>query len=75
MLFPSPSTGKMVKDTPNYVLMNMIGLPQTSRKIFKDGDIPILPVNSSTPNSLQFNCDCIGIPLSTFCVKFIAICI
>ena len=34
----------MVKDAPNNILMNMIGLAQTSRKILKDGDILMLPV-------------------------------
>ena len=44
MLFPSASTWKMVKDAPNHVPMNMIGLAQTSREIPEDGDIPIFPV-------------------------------
>ena len=43
----------MVKDAPNHVLMNMIGLAQNSREILKDGDVPIFPVVLSTPYSLQ----------------------
>ena len=69
MLFPSPSTWKMVKDAPNHVPMNMIGLAQTSREIPKDGDFPIFPVVLSTPDSLRFNFDFTGIPLSTFFVE------
>ena len=53
MLFPSPSTWKIVKDAPNYVPMNMICLEQTPRKILKDGDVPISPVVVITPDSLQ----------------------
>ena len=53
MLFPSPSTWKMVKDAPNQDTMNMIGLAQTSRKIFEGGDVPIFPVVLSTPYSLK----------------------
>ena len=44
MFFPSPSTWKMVKDTPNHVPMNMIGLSQTSREILEEGDVQLLPV-------------------------------
>ena len=66
---------KMVKDAPNYVPMNMIGLAQTSREILEDGDVPIFPVVLSTPDSLQFNCDCTGIPLSTLCIEVNTICI
>ena len=43
----------MAKDAPNHVLMNMIGLIQTSREILKDGDIPISPVVLITSDSLQ----------------------
>ena len=75
MFLPSPSTWKMVKDAPNYVAMNMIGLAQTSREIIEDGDISILPVVLSTPDSLQFNFDHTSIPLSTFCVEVNKICI
>ena len=50
MVFPSPFTRKMVKDAPNNVLMKMIGLDQTSRKIIKDGDVPIFPVVLINPN-------------------------
>ena len=73
MFFPSPSTCKMVKDATNYVLMNIIGLAQTSREIIKDGDDPIFPVVLSTPDpmhlSLQQQCDLTSIPLSTFCLE------
>ena len=69
MFFPSPSTWNMVKDAPNNVPINIIGLAQTSREIIKDIDVPISPVVLSTPDSLQFNCDCIVIPLSAFCVE------
>ena len=55
MLFPSPSTRKMVKDAPNYVPTNMIGLAHTSRKILKDGDVLIFLVVLSTLDSLQFS--------------------
>ena len=68
MFFPSPFTWKMVKDAPNHVPMNIIGLFQTSYEILKDGDVPIFPVVLSTLYYLQFNCDRTGIPLSTFCV-------
>ena len=50
MFLPSPSTWNMVKDAPNHVPMNMIGLVQTSRKILEDGDVPIFPVVLFTPN-------------------------
>ena len=56
MLLPSPSTWKMVKDAPNHVPMNMIGLAHTSREILEDGDFPIFPVVLSTPDTLYFNC-------------------
>ena len=39
----------MVKDDPNHVPTNMIGLAQTSREILDDGDIPIFPVALITP--------------------------
>ena len=39
-----------MKDAPNHVPMNMIGLSQTSRKILEDGDVPIFPVVLITPN-------------------------
>ena len=44
MFFPSPSTWKMVKDAPNNVPTNMIGLAHTSCEILKDGDVPIFLV-------------------------------
>ena len=79
MFFPSTSTSKMAKDAPNHVPMNMIGLAQTSREIFKEGVVPILPVVLSTPDflplSLNHNGDCTGIPLSNFCVEANTICI
>ena len=69
----------MVKDGPNHVPMNMIGLAQTSLKIIEDGDVPIFPVVLSTPYSLQSSlnhyCDRTGILLSIFCVKVNIICI
>ena len=52
MFFPSTSTCKVAKDAPNYVLMNMIGLAQTSRKILKDGDVQIFPVDLITPTCM-----------------------
>ena len=79
MLLPSPSTWKMVKDAPNHVPINMIGLAQTSRKILKEDDVPIFPVVLSTPYSSQFilnhYCDRTGILVSTFCVEVNTICI
>ena len=68
MLFPLPSTWNMAKDAPNHVPINMIGLAQTSRKILKGGVVTIFLVVQSTQYSPQFNCDCTGIPLSTFYV-------
>ena len=52
-VFPFTSTWKAVKDTPNYVLMSMIGLAQTSLKILEDGDVPIFSVVLITPDSPQ----------------------
>ena len=69
MLFPSPYTWKMAKYAPNNVPINTVGLAQPSREILEDGDVPILPVVLSTPDSLQSNYDCTGILLSTFCVE------
>ena len=46
----------MVKDAPNYIKMNMIGLDQTSREILKDGDILISPVVLITLKALRNNC-------------------
>ena len=59
----------MMKDAPNHVPMNMIGLSQNSHEILEDGDVTIFTVVLSTQDSLQFNCDCNSILLSTFCVK------
>ena len=64
-----------MKDAPNHVPMNMIGLAQTSREILEDGDVPIFLVVLSTPDSLQFNCDRTGILLSTLCLEVNTICI
>ena len=75
MYFPSTSTWKRVKDAPNYVPMNMIGLAQTSCEILEDGYVQIFPVVLSTPDYLHFNCGRTGIPLSTFCAEFNKICI
>ena len=36
MLFPSPSTWNMVKDSPNYIPENMIGYAQISREILEE---------------------------------------
>ena len=73
MFFLSPSTWKMVKDAPNNIPMNMIGLSQTSREILEEGHVPIFTVVISTRYSLQSSlnnyCDCTGIPLSTFCAE------
>ena len=52
MLFSSPSLCKMVKEAPNRVPMNMIGLAQTSREILEDVDVPIFPVVLITLDSL-----------------------
>ena len=43
----------MVKDPPNNVPLNNIVLSQTSREIFKYGDVPIFLVVLITPDSLQ----------------------
>ena len=43
----------MVKDTPNHISMNMIGLAQTSREILEDGDILISPVVLIAPKALR----------------------
>ena len=43
----------MVKDDPNHVPTNMIGLAQTSREILEDGDVSIFPVVLITPYSLH----------------------
>ena len=53
MLFPSPSTWKIVKDAPNHVPMNIIGLDHTSCEIPKDSDVPIFPVVLITPDPLH----------------------
>ena len=53
MLFPSPFNWKMVKDAPNHVPMNMIGLTKTSCEIPEDSDVPILPAVLITTDSLQ----------------------
>ena len=53
----------MVKDAPNYVPMNMIGLAQNSYKIIEDGDIPIFPTVLVTPDYLQLT---VIIPVSHY---------
>ena len=53
MFLPSPSTWKMMKDAPNCVPMNMIGLSQTSHEILEDVNVPIFPVVLITPCSLH----------------------
>ena len=55
MFLTSPSTCNMVKDSPNHVLMNMIGLAHNSYKIFEDSDVEISPVVLSTPDSLHYS--------------------
>ena len=75
MFFPSPSTWKMVKYAPNYVLMNIIGLSQKSREILEDGYIPILLVVIITTDYLQSNSYRTGIPLYTFWAEVNKICI
>ena len=42
-----------MKDAPNHVTVNMIGLAQTSHKILEDGDISISPVVLITLYYLQ----------------------
>ena len=42
----------MVKDAPNNIMMNIIGLAQTSRKILKGGDILIFSVVLITPTRM-----------------------
>ena len=44
-----------MKDAPNHVPMNIIGLSQTSREILEDGDVSILLVVLITLDSLQLN--------------------
>ena len=43
----------MVKDTPNHILVNVVGLDQISSEILEDGDILIFPVVLITMNSLR----------------------
>ena len=52
MFFPSLSMWKLVKDAPNHIPMNIIGLAQTSRKMLKDSGVPIFLVFINTPDSL-----------------------
>ena len=54
MFFPSPSTCKVAKDSPNHVPMNMIGLYHNSRKILEDSDVPISPVVLITPTRMVY---------------------
>ena len=50
MFFPSPSKWNMVKDAPNHVLMNMIGLEKTSRERIEESDVLIILVILITMN-------------------------
>ena len=43
----------MMKDAPNHIPINMIGLAQTSREILEGGDILIFLVVLITPQALQ----------------------
>ena len=52
MFFPLPYTLNMVKDSPNNIPMNMIGLAQTSHEILKEVDVPIFRVVLITPDSV-----------------------
>ena len=73
MLFPSPSTWKVAEDSPNHVIMNMIGLSQTTRKLHEFSDVPIFPVVLITVDPLQWSLhhqyDSTDILLFTFCVE------
>ena len=42
-----------MKDAPNYVMLNMIGLAHTSREIIEDIDVLIFPVILITPKYLR----------------------
>ena len=68
-----------MKYAPNHVMMNMIGLAETSREIIEDCDAPIFPLVLSTQDPLHLSfhhdCDRTGIPLSTFYVEVNKICI
>ena len=52
-----------MKDTPNHVPMNMIGLAKTSHEILEDDDVPILPVVLINPYSLQLT---VNVPVSHY---------
>ena len=52
-VLPFTSTWKMVKDTPNHILKNMIGSSQISRKILKDSDIIMLLVVLIDPKDFR----------------------
>ena len=43
----------MVKDAPNHITMNIIGLAHTSRETLKDNDILEFPVVLITPKVLR----------------------
>ena len=66
MLFPLPSTWKMIKDAPNHVSMNIIGLAQTSRERLEYDDVPIFLVVFKYSGSPTVQCDPTGIQVSTF---------
>ena len=49
----------MLKDTHDYIPMNMIGLSQTSREIIEDSDIltlPVLLINPTRKVYLEATC-------------------
>ena len=74
MFFSSPSAWNMAKDAPKQIPDNMIGYAQTPREIYKDGDIPILPVVLITPTHMVLNDRSkVGITLSVFCAEVIII--
>ena len=54
VVLPFAPTWKVVKDTHNYVPMNMIGLAQTSREILEGGDFLIFPMVLIPPKALLY---------------------
>ena len=44
----------MVKDAPNHIPTNMIGLAHTSSEIPEDGNVPIFLLVLTTPKSLRY---------------------
>ena len=51
-VIPFNSTWKVVKEAPNYIPIQMIGLTHSSREIIEDSDVLILPVVLITPKAL-----------------------